>query len=442
MAFDLLPESGPCRPRVLGRLGMALAWARSFAEAVAVAGTAGEAIAAAEGSEAAAQYLAEAAYACGMAGSNPHAWALARKGLAYMGTRRDVAWARLISYDCERRAAEDREHPGIPVDTPDRREAARILQAADLDPLAPAPMLSVFASRADVLTSSNLVVLVGQAGEYARCLALFQGEAEAALSRGQIVRAARCWSFLAYCQVALGRLDDARRALDRAHALAGRVGEPISVALFGEEYLSRALDVGWEELAAIFEPLAASTNPAHMWARGWIYAISIRIGARQGEEKVALRFLDLLVPWLERAPAWTIALPQMACDAAEGLWVLQRLDHVDVVERALREKVIGPDFRLATVDGRLALARLSALQGRHDEALTWFGEARRVLGEQGARPLLAIADYDEALMYVRRREPGDLTRARPLLEAARAQFEAIGMTGWICRADELSQSFG
>jgi hypothetical protein len=29
-------------------------------------------------------------------------------------------------------------------------------------------------------------------------------------------------------------------------------------------------------------------------------------------------------------------------------------------------------------------------------------------------------------------------RARPLLEAARGQFETIGMTGWIRRADALA----
>jgi hypothetical protein len=50
----------------------------------------------------------------------------------------------------------------------------------------------------------------------------------------------------------------------------------------------------------------------------------------------------------------------------------------------------------------------------------------------------AIADYDEALMYVRRNEPGDLDRARPLLSAARHQFGEIGMTGWLRRAEELS----
>ena len=42
------------------------------------------------------------------------------------------------------------------------------------------------------------------------------------------------------------------------------------------------------------------------------------------------------------------------------------------------------------------MARLCSLQDRHDEALGWLRDARRVLEEQGARPLLAIADLDEA----------------------------------------------
>jgi hypothetical protein len=32
--------------------------------------------------------------------------------------------------------------------------------------------------------------------------------------------------------------------------------------------------------------------------------------------------------------------------------------------------------------------------------------------------------------------------AKPLLNAARQQFEAIGMTGWIRRADELEARLG
>jgi hypothetical protein len=125
-----------------------------------------------------------------------------------------------------------------------------------------------------------------------------------------------------------------------------------------------------------------------------------------------------------------------AWSAAEALWLLERFDHGDVVERALREKIIPADFRFG-VDGRLALARLCALTGRHDEAQQWFSEARRRLDEEGSRPLRAVCDLDEALMYVRRAGAGDADRARPLLAAARRQFDDIGMTGWLRGADDV-----
>jgi len=92
------------------------------------------------------------------------------------------------------------------------------------------------------------------------------------------------------------------------------------------------------------------------------------------------------------------------------------------------------------MDGRLALARLCALRRRYDEARDWFAKARTVLDEQGARPLRAIVDYDEALMYARRGAPGDSERARPLLDAALRQFRTLGMPGWIRRAEALLKS--
>jgi hypothetical protein len=152
--------------------------------------------------------------------------------------------------------------------------------------------------------------------------------------------------------------------------------------------------------------------------------------------------LDDLAPWLEHAPGWTINFSRMAYDAAETLWLLERTDHLDLVERALREKVIAPDFRFCLADARLALARLCALTGRHDEARSWFADARRVLSEEESLPMLAIVDYDEALMYARRGQPGDANIARPLLDTAHRQFETIGMTGWIRRAEELGRRLG
>jgi tetratricopeptide (TPR) repeat protein len=126
----------------------------------------------------------------------------------------------------------------------------------------------------------------------------------------------------------------------------------------------------------------------------------------------------------------------------EALWVLGRLDHVNVLERNLREKTLAPDFRYVHTDARLALARLCALTGRFDEAREWFEKARQVLEEQEARPLRAIVDFDEAWMEVRRGEAGNRERALALLDAARGPFESIGMPGWLSRADALRQQLG
>jgi tetratricopeptide (TPR) repeat protein len=185
--------------------------------------------------------------------------------------------------------------------------------------------------------------------------------------------------------------------------------------------------------------LAPALVPAQAWAIGPAYAICARTTARLGRRHEALEYLDRLLPWLERAPAWANHFPHIAGYSAETLWLLNQVDHVPLVERAVRERVLAPDFRDIGVDSRLSLARLCTLQGRYDEARGSFAEARRVLLEQGARPLLAIADFDEALMYLARDERGDNRRARRLVDDSRRAFEAIGMTGWIRRADELSR---
>jgi class 3 adenylate cyclase/tetratricopeptide (TPR) repeat protein len=436
IALDLLPEGDNRRPRLLGRLGIVLSWALAYDEAVAVATEAGHAIAETEGKRAAAEYLSDAAYVCSLAGGTVAAWGLAKTGLAFAGAR-DVAWARLVSIDYERRAAEDPQDPGIPLDTADRRESARILRAARLDPMAPGPMEGVLDSREEAFQSENLSVLTYWAGEYARCAPLLRAEAEQSERAGRLVRAARAWAGAAICEVALGRVADATEALRRAQSLASRLATPLVPAIVAQEQVASVLDEGWEELLAIFGPLTTTTEPAFAWGLGAMSAVSARAAARAGRADEGIKYLERLSPWLEKAPAWTTNFPAMACYAAETLWFLHRLDGLPLTERAVREKVIGPDFRYPGGDGRLALARLCALTGRHDEALSWFGEARRVLTEQGALPLLAIADYDEALMYMRRDGAGDLERARLLLGAARRQFEGMGMTGWIRRAEGL-----
>ena len=211
MVLDLLPEDDERHPRLLGRLAIVLAWNLAFDEAVRVAAEAGDALAEAEGKAAAAEYLSDAAYVTATAGGITQAWDLAGTGLTYAGER-NVGWARLVSFDAERQAAEDPDHHGIPTDTAERREAARILRAARLDPLGPGPMEAVFDTRSEALESGNLVVLTFWAGETEQCLPLAEAEVREALAAGRIARAARGQAQVAACHSALGALDEARAA--------------------------------------------------------------------------------------------------------------------------------------------------------------------------------------------------------------------------------------
>jgi hypothetical protein len=435
MALDLLGAGDARRPALLGRLGIVLAWALDFDDAVNVAVEAGDAMAQTETKQAAAEYLADAAYACASAGGIVAAWPLARQGLSYAGPH-DVAWARLTCFDHQRRETEDPDHPGIPINSAERLEAAAILRAAGHDPVGPGPMEAAGATRQEVLDSSNLIVLGTWCGEYERVLPAFTAETDEAEALGRLARAARALGSIALFQIALGRFADGRRSLERAGGLSARLGVPIPTVLFPQHLLCWLVDEGWEKIEGTFAYLATTDDPALAWARGFVYAVSAQIAARRGEPEHAIDLVSRCLPWLERAPAWTVGFPMMAFMATEALWTLERLDHAEVIERSLRETVIPADFRFG-VDGRLALARLCALTGRLDEAHQWFDEARRRLDEEGSRPLRAICDYDEALMYARRGHIGDADRARPLLAAARQQFEAIGMTGWLRRADDL-----
>jgi tetratricopeptide (TPR) repeat protein len=438
-----MAEDDPRRPPVLGRLGMTLIWSLAFDEGLTAANRAGEAIALAQGPAAAAEYFAGAALAMGVTGNNPRAWELARQGLRHTGDRRDLAWARLVVLDCQRREWGDPAHPGIPLDTPERWEAARIIQKANPDPVAIGLLEAPFASRAEALSrSQNITVLVCYAGEFAGTLPLAIAAAEDSLARGQVIRAARCFMVVAFCQISLGRLDDGRAALEEAEGLAARGGAPIFGIMHAREMLTAFVDdeEALDRVAAEFTRLLPSLVPGQAWAIGPTYAILARTAARLGRSDDAFGHLEQLLPWLERAPAWSHHYPQIVGQAAETLWLLDRVDHLEVVEGAVREKVLAPDFRDMEVDSRLSLARLCALSGRHREAMSWFSEARRVLADQDARPLLAITDLDEGLMYVRRNGPGDPELARPLLEGALRQFEAIGMTGWVRRAEELSRN--
>jgi hypothetical protein len=248
-----------------------------------------------------------------------------------------------------------------------------------------------------------------------------------------------CRASIARALAALGDLGVARERLDEARELADRIPgtgwswERIHV-VGARDALTLATNEDWDEMQPVFQELAGAEDPVLRWARAPMHAGCARTAAHLDHGEQAMAMLALPVRALGRAPAWALNYTRVASDTAETLWLLNRRDHLQPVETALRVKALPADFRFPMMDIRLSLARLCALDGRPEEATHWFGEARAVLDEQGARPLRAIVDFDEALMHAR---TGRHAQARPRLHAAMGQFQRISMTGWLRRAEQL-----
>jgi tetratricopeptide (TPR) repeat protein len=189
----------------------------------------------------------------------------------------------------------------------------------------------------------------------------------------------------------------------------------------------------------VFDRLIADDAREVRFTMAIALACAAAFYAHAGRGEDALRALERVLPAIERAAGWASSYTAVVYYLIEALWVLEHRDHAEILERNLREKTLAPDFRYPHNDGRLAMARLCALTGRVEEAREWFDKARRILEEQGARPLRAITDFDEAWMEIRRGRDGNRTRALALLAATRGPFESIGMPGWLRRADELRQ---
>jgi DNA-binding SARP family transcriptional activator len=446
-AADLAGPDDERLTTVRSRLALAFAWALRFDEAVTAARDAAERIAQAEGARAAADYLAEVAAALGAAGSSTHAWQLAPAGLAYAGSSRNEAWAALTLLDLDRKEAADPDHVGLPLHQPRRRQALAILyRSARAVPrsvdLARYAVAAIYQRRENVPAEAaeDPTVRLYLLGEFRSALSVFEDAAVQARARGELAREVHCRASIARSLAALGELEPARATLAEARELASRIpGRGWSwerIHVMGSlDALTLATAEDWEGILAVFWDLVGVDDPVLRWGRAPMRAGYARTAAHLGQAERAMAMLAPAVRALTRAPAWTLNYTRTASDTVETLWVLDRRDHLRPVETALRVKALPADFRFPMMDLRLSLARLCALDGRLDEADHWFAQARLVLEEQGARPLRAIADFDQALMYTRAGRP---RQARPFLDAAAGQFRRIGMTGWLRRAEELA----
>jgi DNA-binding SARP family transcriptional activator len=446
-AADLAGPDDERLTTVLARLGLALAWALRFDEAVNTARDAADRIAQADGPHAAATYLAGVTSALSTAGSSAHAWMLAPVGLTYAGSTRNEAWAALTLLALDRKEATDPEYVGLPMDQPRRRQALTILYRSPqlvsrgVD-LARYAVAAIYGRRDSVPAEAaqDPTVLLYLLGGLWPALPLLEEAARQARVRGELAREVHCRASIARALAALGDLESAQAALAQTRNLARRIPGPgwswERIHVEGaRDALALATGEDWGGMLAVFDELVGTQDPVPRWARAPMSAGCARTAAHLGHGEHAMALLALPVRALARAPAWALNYTRTAADTAETLWLLDRRDHLRSVEAALRLTALPADFRFPMMDLRLSLARLCAVDGRPDEAIHWFGQARSVLEEQGARPLRAITDFDEALMHARL---GDHASARPLLAAASGQFQRIGMTGWLRQAEQVA----
>ena len=76
---------------------------------------------------------------------------------------------------------------------------------------------------------------------------------------------------------------------------------------------------------------------------------------------------------------------------------------------------------------RRYLALTAAARGDQDTALARLADARKACERMGYKPMLAVIDVDEARMLARRDQPGDVERARELLQRGLDRAEEVGV---------------
>ncbi len=458
MALELVPEGDARGPRIQADLGLALAWSLATDEAVAVAAEAGEQLARSEGEDAAADYLAQVVDAVWIASFSPRAWPLAERGLAYAGARRDFTWLRLRAHVLARRDAEDPASPGIAVGSED---ALELIEVALRTPEMTSWYLHHWSivHLAPVRTREEGLQLLGydpiltwltapNDEGIRKSMAELERQAAESLERGQLAEAAMALTIVARFLTSRGELETAQARFARALELADRLPPSPFLALqMSVVPLEQAFVRGEssEAFLPLIEDTLSQSTPELRWVTAAWKSMAAAVNADLGRTEAALRWLADVVPALERAPGSALNYAAMAFLAARTLWSLERTDHLATIERSLLSKVIETDFRYMNTDARLAMAWLRALEGRIDEAREWFARARDMLDEEGSRPLRAQVDLQEARMYARRGAPGDRARALELCDVALAQFEPLGLDGWISRTQdlqrELRQSF-
>ncbi len=236
----------------------------------------------------------------GQAGFMRPAAALASQGLRYAVSRRDDTWVTLTSRDLVREEADDPNYPGIPLDSPRRRELQQVLRIRDIRAMRTSAIEMRFHSREEVLAHAPNYPfgLTFWAGEYRRALPLWEDEAAESERQGRIAVAVSNWAQVARCYNALGDFAAARAAYQKGRTAGSRlsvVSLQLIQLLTARDEMWLALDENWERAIASFESSTQTQTPELNWFLAAFRAARARIYAHLGKAEQAVDQLKHLV---------------------------------------------------------------------------------------------------------------------------------------------------
>lgn len=453
MAYDLAGPDSAQQAEILCRLAVAEADALLLADA---AQTVNLALAALEDADSAIEFLTVIARALKAGGASPAMWQpLVERGLTLVGQRRDIAWARLMllldrveplssqAVYVSRWLGYDPQAIVLARASGNETDYAQTLDPLDWRSREETEAVLALARRWQRPTAILRALDVG-----ARDLIFRHGDIPAAVERlrellaageryGSIPAQAEALTQLAVCQAILGNFGEGQQTLQQAQEMAARLGSLHRLrALAGiaiESILAEFLEGDWPRLAQ--EAARFATDP--QTAQGPLGLIALNFAtcnySRAGNRAEAHRFLAALTAILEQAEP-TMYLYNGGVDrGATAVWELGATEFAGVYRR-LALDLLAAGFQGAPLcTNALTVARMAALLGDRNEAEIYFAQARSATEAGGQRPLRAITDYDEALA-LSRADSSSPAQIEAILDAALAQFQALGMPGWAERA--------
>ena len=385
-------------------------------------------------------------------GGAPHdVWEpLLERGLALVGDRHDLTWARLAllrdrfeptansSIAAGRWLGHDAQAVAIARMQGDEDDYARTLEPFDWRTHQETEHVLALARTwqrpAAIIRALDVVArdLIHRRGAF-REAAEHLNELIAVSERyGSIPGQAEALVQLYGMELALGEFVRARQTLQRAHDMVMRLGavHRLHNVILGYRVVS-ADYLGGDWLALAAELIRVVTNPALRRNPVGLddAAMAALAYGRGGDTAEARRLLMALTPVLTRMEPTMYLHNMVVAHAAAAVW------DVSAEELAPAYRGLALDLIAAGVGNpshgahALTVARMAALLGDMGQAAAYFDQARAELEASGQRPLRAIVDYDEALADIRR-GVGGRTRRTALLDAALARFRALGMDAW------------